>query len=549
MRQARSFSWPLLLLLFSLSIMLGTGWKAHRLQRERRQTAEQLLHDYAAFGAWSYAHQLASQLEEASWQVLNPIMHRQAHTGERVPGAASLIRYRAQSLLECRCDSTTSPSSYFGFVLGSDSLAVAGDSLDPGTRSGITRSLTRYLRTPATPAPRRSAILGSGVGAPALLAYGLMPTIRQDTVVYGFVFAQASLAPTFQLLLARRDLLPAAVTGGRAGNEILAVEILDPQGALVYRDPNWPAHTIVAEERLRADNGGLVVRMTVHPSAADALVAGGFSRVDLPVLMGVVLLAFLLAVLAVVQLRREQQLSRLRSDFVASVSHELRTPLAQIRLFLDTLRLKRYSSDDQREWLVGHLARETTRLEHLVENVLHFSRLERNGGGSFALECADLEPIVRETAAGFEPLAVSRRVRLELELRPHLFARVDPARIRQVLLNLLDNAVKFGPDRQRVRVQLAGRAGEIQLRVEDQGPGVPAAEREAIWEPYVRGARAGDAAAGGSGIGLAIVRDAVARMGGRVWVEEATGGGAAFVVALPAVEQAAPAALASGAHQ
>lgn len=539
--RSRSFSWPLALLLFSLCVMLGTAWKAHQLQRQRQATAEQLLHDYAAFGAWSYQRQLAIQLEEAAWQVVNPIMHREVHQMVRVPNANSLIKYRTQSLIDCRCDSTTRPSSYFSFTLGVDTMLVAGDSLSPAARRTIASAIADFVREPETPSRPRSAILGPGGEVNSLFAYGLMPTVRMDTIVYGFVIDRASLAPTFEMLLRRPNLLPEAVSRGKAGNELLAVEIRDRDGNLLYRDRNWPAGTMVAEERLSPTDGGLLVRMTVHPAAANALVTGGFSRIDIPILLGVVGLAFLLAVVAVVQLRREQQLTRIRSEFVASVSHELRTPLAQIRIFLDTLRLKRYSTDDQREWLVGHLARETTRLEHLVDNVLHFSRLERNGGGPTALELADVGTIVRETADGFAPLAGSRRVRLDLDLAASVEARIDPARFRQVLLNLLDNAVKFGPAGQQIRIRLADAGGKVTLRVEDQGPGVPEAERAAIWEPYFRGARAGEAAVGGSGIGLAIVHDAVRRMGGRVWVEDVPGGGAAFVVELPSAADPAPA--------
>jgi signal transduction histidine kinase len=97
--------------------------------------------------------------------------------------------------------------------------------------------------------------------------------------------------------------------------------------------------------------------------------------------------------------------------------------------------------------------------------------------------------------------------------------------------------VKFGPPGQRVQLSLQRSGNQARLRISDQGPGVPEAEREAIWEPYFRGASAERAAVGGSGIGLAIVREAVIRMGGRVWVESAEGGGAAFLVELPLTTQ------------
>ncbi len=536
--RSRPFAWPLLLLLLSLGVMLGTAWQAHRLQRQRQQTTLQLLHDYAAFGAWTYRQQLSSQLQEVSWQVVNPVMHRELHQPAKVPDARALVHYRERSLLDCRCDSFPRPASYFSFTLGRDTLAVAGDSLPPAARRTLLATLTGFLRAPADPPRARIAVLGPSPSLPVMTSYGLMPTVRGDTLVYGFTFDRPSLRPAFDSLLARRDLLPRAVSGGRTGSEMLALQVLDRMGDTLYRDARWPAGTQVAEETLDDRVGALRVRMTVLPAAATALVEGGYPSNELPVLLTVVGLASLMAIVAVLQLRREQQLARLRSEFVASVSHELRTPLAQIRLFLDTLRLKRYRTDDEREWLVGHLTRETTRLEHLVENVLHFSRLERGGGPAPPLERVDLAAVTRETAEGFAPLAQSRRARLVLELTPGLEARVDPARFRQVLLNLLDNAVKFGPAGQEVTIRLARVNGSARLQVEDQGPGIPPEERAAVWEPYVRGAGAG--AVGGSGIGLAIVEEVVRRMQGRSWVDTAPGGGAAVVVELPLAGDGAP---------
>jgi signal transduction histidine kinase len=515
--------------------MLGTAWKAHQLSRQQRRTGEQLLHDYAAFAAWSYSQKLSDALQEVAWQVVNPVMHRELHYSSGFPAALDLIHYRAQSLRDCRCDSITRPSTYFAFALGTDTLGTAGDQLTPLARGSINGALTSHIRHQDGRPASRMGILGPLDDVPTLVAYSLMPTVRLDTVVYGFVYDRASLGPTFADVLIHGDLLPKTVSRGRPNQEMLAIEVHDRNGDLLYRDRNWPAGTLVAEERLPDRAGSLTVRTTVRPEAADALVAGGFPRVQLPILLGVVGLALLMAIVAMVQLRRENQLARIRSEFVASVSHELRTPLAQIRLFLDTLRLKRYHTDDQREWLVGHLVRETTRLEHLVDNVLQFSRLDHEHAGRLALEQVDLGEVTRETVAAFAPLALSRRAEVSMKLTEGLDARLDPARFRQLLLNLLDNAVKFGPPGQRIEVTLAELEGRARLRVADQGPGVPESEREAIWEPYYRGVSAERAAVGGSGIGLAIVHDAVVRMGGRVWVESAPGGGAAFMVDLPLI--------------
>jgi len=126
-----------------------------------------------------------------------------------------------------------------------------------------------------------------------------------------------------------------------------------------------------------------------------------------------------------------------------------------------------------------------------------------------------------------------RRAKVSSTIEPGLVARVDPRGLRQIVLNLLDNAVKYGPLGQTVNVTLSGTPDKVIIAVEDRGPGVPKAEREKIWEPYVRLTRETESAAGGSGIGLSIVRELVRLHEGRTRVEDAPGGGARFIIEFP----------------
>ncbi|HEX6051907.1 MAG TPA: sensor histidine kinase, partial [Gemmatimonadaceae bacterium] len=142
-----------------------------------------------------------------------------------------------------------------------------------------------------------------------------------------------------------------------------------------------------------------------------------------------------------------------------------------------------------------------------------------------------------------EPLAASRRASLRMDLAPNVVVPLQREAFRQVLLNLLDNAVKYGPQGQTITLGLSIAGSSARVTVSDQGPGVPASERNAIWTPFFRGNAAAAQGAGGSGIGLAIVRDVVATMGGRIALAEpAAGQGAVFVVELPGVQRVADAA-------
>jgi len=232
------------------------------------------------------------------------------------------------------------------------------------------------------------------------------------------------------------------------------------------------------------------------------------------------------------QLRREYELSRLRSDFVSSVSHELRTPLAQIRMFSETLLLDRVRSDEERQRSIEIMDQEARRLTHLVENLLHFSRTERRITEIHATP-TPLAPLVCEVVENFVPIAAARRMRIVAPEGANVVAPVDADALRQMLINLLDNAVKYGPEGQRIAVVLAAENGSARVLVDDEGPGVPQGDRERIWERFWRLQRDRGSAVAGTGIGLAVVRELAELHGGRTWVEDAPTGGARFVIEVP----------------
>ncbi len=528
-------SFSRVLLVTSLGLIALATWFAFAAAFRSAANTRQLLTDYAAFAAWSYRQHLTTALEEASWTTLNPVAHEEMHRDRQTPPVERLAGYRDMQLEMCKCGSAARPASYFRFSLLDAVVTTAGAPLAEAQRVQL-------------PANVR-AILGTGAARPrtglmrlpqnTLAAYTLMPTEWGDTIVYGFTFDSLGLAAEFDSVLQQATLLPAAVTHGRPNAALLTLEVRDSAGALFHRGAAWPADErewpYIAADTLPGPRGGFVVRLTLIPEAAPLLLSGGLPRTPLPLLVLVGALGVGAALVAVAQIRREAELSRLRSNFVAGVSHELRTPLAQIRLFLDTLRLRRYDTEEEHQWLIGHLTRETTRLEHLVENVLAASRLDQGLTGEVALEPVDLAREAEEAVRDFAPLAASRQVKLTTSLTPDLQVLADPDGLRQLLLNLLDNAVKFGPAGQTVEIRLARTGDQASLSVHDSGPGIPAADHDRIWEPYYRGSHEAARAVGGSGIGLAIVREMTARFTGSIAVESPASGGAVFVLTLPLI--------------
>jgi len=142
----------------------------------------------------------------------------------------------------------------------------------------------------------------------------------------------------------------------------------------------------------------------------------------------------------------------------------------------------------------------------------------------------------------FAPLARSRRLTLQQELDLGVSVHADRDALRQIFLNLLDNAAKYGPAGQTITVTMqVVKPGTVRVAVEDQGPGIPEADRDRVWEPYVRLNRKIDSSTGGSGIGLSVVRELIQMHGGRTWMEPGPGGvGTRVVVELPLLRDSRP---------
>jgi signal transduction histidine kinase len=236
--------------------------------------------------------------------------------------------------------------------------------------------------------------------------------------------------------------------------------------------------------------------------------------------------------MAIALVRREEELHRLRSDLISGVSHELRTPLAQIRMFAETLLLGRTRTEGEKRRSLEVIDQEAKRLSHFVENMLQFAKGE--GGRtrlvpeptSFALE-------VRRAVEGFGPMCQARGVEVRTELEEGVTATVDRAALRRIMLNLMENALKYGPDEQRITVGIALFDDVVRLWVDDEGEGIPRLDRERVFDSFYRLNRDLDRRVTGSGIGLAVVRQLATLHGGRAWAEDAPGGGARLVVEFP----------------
>jgi signal transduction histidine kinase/putative methionine-R-sulfoxide reductase with GAF domain len=232
-------------------------------------------------------------------------------------------------------------------------------------------------------------------------------------------------------------------------------------------------------------------------------------------------------------LTEERALEELRSDFVSTVSHELRTPLAAI--YGAALTLQREDlllEGDQREKLLAMISGESDRLARTVNDILSASRLDADrlhvAIGSYDAE--ELTRTVVEAARFHLPPTIELSLRLEPDLPP---VAADPDKVRQVLTNLVDNAIKYSPDGGPVDVQVTRRDHALRFSVRDGGLGIAQAEQRRIFEKFYRVDPNLTRGVGGTGLGLYICRELVRRMNGTIWVESREREGSLFTFELP----------------
>jgi hypothetical protein len=234
------------------------------------------------------------------------------------------------------------------------------------------------------------------------------------------------------------------------------------------------------------------------------------------------------------------RINKMQSDFVAVASHELKTPLTSISAYTEALLSERARPDfAQTGEFLGIIREESERLLRMVNRILDFSRLEF--GQRFLNRCVlDLEPLIRETSRTLDPLLVAKGLRLTLDV-PALLPRVeiDADLIRQVLINLLNNAIKYTPGGGTVTVSASEDAATVRVTVSDTGPGIPADELRRIFRQFYRVSGLSEGIEG-AGLGLSIVKNIIDLHGGHIDVQSTVGQGSSFIFHLPKEHQLNP---------
>ncbi|MCI0435087.1 MAG: HAMP domain-containing histidine kinase [Gemmatimonadetes bacterium] len=521
---------PVVLLLVLAAILAVQAMTA---ERARHETAVQTVRDYADFAAFILANRAWQELEQRLLYAFAPLRVWRAVDRAAMPPAAMIHRDRYEAA-RCAIAGDTMPV-LARLVLDPRALELDGPGLAPAGQRWLADTLAAIAG--AEPADEtRFGHVFEGTRPGRLWAYVIMrDSAGRALAVYAktsCLYAQD--VPVFQRAMQGPPALPPSLTGFLPNDSLFSVRAMGPDGRRLWSSSEEPASAIHGSA-IAPRLGGVRLEVAIRPAIADALVWGGLPAYGPPAALVLLALSLALGVFTIVQIRRQQELMRTRERFVSNVSRELRTPLQQILVFSELMRMDRLRTDEERRHSIEVVERETHRLIQLVDNVLQFSRAVR-GGDTLALEPVELAPLARETIQAFEPLGRARDVTVRLECEEGIAARADAAALRRILLNLLDNAVKYGPRGQTVRVTIRHIGSDIRIAIEDQGPGVPHEDRARVFRPFQRLEREEHSAVAGSGVGLAIVKDLADRMNGDIGIEDASGGGARFVIRLSAAD-------------
>lgn len=234
-----------------------------------------------------------------------------------------------------------------------------------------------------------------------------------------------------------------------------------------------------------------------------------------------------------------RKIEKMRRDFVANVSHELKTPITAIKGYLETiLEFDNVNQEKAREFLQTAL-RQTDRLNAIIDDLLKLSEIEqKTEEAAIELEIAPIKPLLEVSAATCEPIASEKQTQIEIQCAEDLTAPMNVPLLERAVTNLIDNAIKYSPEKSHVMVLAERTNGEVAIRVIDNGPGIPAEHIPRIFERFYRVDTARSRRLGGTGLGLAIVKHVAQAHRGRVDVVSKVGEGSTFSIYLPLTNSA-----------
>ena len=274
-----------------------------------------------------------------------------------------------------------------------------------------------------------------------------------------------------------------------------------------------------------------VVRTSVSIASVEEVLRQAYSGIAI---CGLVIAVLATATSLLISHRISNPIEELRRQFVANVSHELRTPITSIKGFIETLLDGAMNEPEEAERFLRIAAKQSDRLDAIVEDLLTLSRLEQEAEKTgIPLERTSVSSVLENAMQVCRAKSTVKNISIKLQCGEHLEAKINAPLLEQAIVNLIDNATKFGPTESTVWVEARQEKKAIVIHVRDKGSGIEAKHLPRLFERFYRVDKARSRSLGGTGLGLAIVKHIVLLHHGKVYVESAPGEGSTFSIYLP----------------
>jgi signal transduction histidine kinase len=526
---------------------------------ERRMTAERTVRDYAMFASYLYTSRAYTfARDRAIHQAYTAIHPEEYWVGGTLPPVSALAA--VPDTLEMCGPREKWPIYRFRVMMPSRAVTYAGERPPPQIDAIIRDSIPNLANSRWVKRIRFGYLFIDVPGGRETIAYaGAYDSSSKLLAVYGYrscygVRDTTDLSQIYQVVRVLPPMVPGYTEegvrstsnassknpedmrgrwpAGMPAESLLTLTVTDMARRTIYQRPQGsgaPFSSNVYGMEPMGYIGGTMYWVSLRPDVARFLVPGGIPESRLPASLLLLAGSIVLAIAGFASLRSEMRLVNSRQRFLANVSHELRTPLQQILMFVQLLRLGRTRTESERDRSLEIIERETHRLIELSNSVLAATKpeLQLKSGP------VDVGNVVQTAAAFFTPLAEARKMRIELDIPEPAIARGDSGAIRQILINVLDNAAKYGPIGQTITIGVRREGKTVRLWIDDSGPGIPASERDNVWKPFFRVGGTVDDSTGGAGLGLAIVRDLATAMDADAELSQTPAGGTRFTLVLP----------------
>ena len=331
------------------------------------------------------------------------------------------------------------------------------------------------------------------------------------------------------------DLFPGVLSSVELGKDLF-VGILDHNDSVLYLQQNLPVSMHLVSESFSRQFAGWKVALFDPDGKSIEQLTGKEKQIYLMLFIGIILVMLIGIILMIRAVIHESEISRMKSEFVSNVSHELKTPLALIRMFGETLDSGIVTEEKDKQKFYGIIRKESERLTHLINNVLDFSRMDA-GVKEYNFQEADLVEVVRSSLEAYKFQISDNGFQIEIELPDEpLILKIDQDSISQVLLNLLNNAVKYSDEEKHILVKVQKDSTSASISIADRGVGIPKDELKKIFDKFYRVSTTRTKETRGSGLGLTLAKHIVEAHGGTIEVESEVAKGSRFTVVLPIVK-------------